>query len=364
MMRLDNVVATYTTTRGKVHAVDGVTLEIPDSCILGIAGESGCGKSTLMKVIYGDIGFPLDLAGGSIEYGFTNARGEPVTSKNIQKEWFRRISYIPQSSMSSLNPVVRIRHQFTDYPATSKNKAQVIDQVRAFVQKLGLPPESIDAYPHQLSGGMRQRIMVAMATFQQPDIILADEPTTALDVVVQKDILLLLMSVQREMKNTIVFVSHDMGVHFQLTDRMMIMYAAKTVEYAATADIFSHPLHPYTLMLTSSLPTIGDDRARAGLPGSPPSLWEPPVGCRFAPRCPLATDLCRSVEPRLVEHAPGRFSACHYADSVPGLKTSLGQGPRLSEIATDPARLFADVESALKLDEQLEVATRSDEAAR
>ena len=167
--------------------------------------------------------------------------------------------------------------------------------MRSFVQKLGLPPESIDAYPHQLSGGMRQRIMVAMATFFQPEIILADEPTTALDVVVQKSILLLLLDLQKEMGNTILLVSHDMGVHFQVTKKMLIMYAAKVVEYADTDDIFQRPLHPYTVMLTNSLPTIGDDRARHGLPGRPPSLWEPPQGCRFAPRCPLATDLCRAA---------------------------------------------------------------------
>ena len=133
MIKLDNVVATYTTVRGRVGAVDGVTLEIPDASILGIAGESGCGKSTLMKVIYGDLEYPLELWSGSVDYGVNNDRGEPVSSKNIQREWFKRISYIPQSSMSSLNPVVRIRHQFTDYPATSKNKAQTLERVRAFV---------------------------------------------------------------------------------------------------------------------------------------------------------------------------------------------------------------------------------------
>jgi peptide/nickel transport system ATP-binding protein len=205
---------------------------------------------------------------------------------------------------------------------------------------------------------------VALATFQQPEIILADEPTTALDVVVQKDILLLLMELQKEMRNTIVFVSHDMGVHYQLTDRMMIMYAAKAVEYAPTADIFNKPLHPYTLMLTNSLPTIGDDRARSGLPGSPPSLWDPPVGCRFAARCPLATELCRTVEPPLSEHEPGRFSACHYAENVPELKESMRQAPKLSDVARDPGRLIADVESALKLDEELEVAVKVGEPAR
>ena len=340
MIRLENIVATYTTQRGQVNAVDGVTLDIPDGITLGIAGESGCEKSTLMKVIYGDLGFPLELSDGSVDYDLRNERGQAVTSQNIHKEWFKRISYIPQSSMSSLNPVVRIRDQFIDFPGTSNNKRRVLEQVRSYVQKLGLPPESIDAYPHQLSGGMRQRIMVAMATFFQPEIILADEPTTALDVVVQKEILLLLMELQEEMKNTIVFVSHDMGVHYQITHKMLIMYAAKAVEYADTEDVFGQPLHPYTLMLTNSLPTIGDDRARQGLPGRPPSLWETPQGCRFAPRCPLATDLCQAKEPPLVEHKPGHFAACHYPERVPELKLTLELAPKLSKA---PVR-------ALKLD--------------
>jgi len=211
---------------------------------------------------------------------------------------------------------------------------------------------------------MRKRIMVAMATFLQPDVILADEPTTALDVVVQKSILLLLMELQKEMKNTIIFVSHDMGVHYQLTDRMMIMYAAKAVEYSRTEDIFREPLHPYTLMLTTSLPTIGDDRARQGLPGRPPSLWEVPQGCRFAPRCPLATELCRTTEPPLAEHRPGRLSACHYAESVPQLKQTLEHAPKVSEIASEPSKLLAEVESALKRDEEIETAQKVEEVGR
>ena len=351
MIKLDNIEATYTTVRGRVKAVEGVSLEIPDSIILGIAGESGCGKSTLMKVLYGDTGFPLELSQGSVDYGFENDQGQRVTSQNIQDEWFQHISYIPQSSMSSLNPVVRIRDQFTDFPATSWRKQETLALVRGFVQKLGLPPESIDSYPHQLSGGMQQRIMVALATFLQPRIILADEPTTALDVVVQKDILILLMRLQRTMENTIIFVSHDMGVHFQITHKMMIMYAAKTVEYANTNDIFTDPLHPYTLLLTSSLPTIGDDQARTGLPGRPPSLWEPPQGCRFAMRCPLATALCHDSEPQLLEHRPGRFSACHRVDAIPELAASMRKGPKLSDLAKDPDKLIAQVGSALKADE-------------
>jgi peptide/nickel transport system ATP-binding protein len=323
MIELRNVVAQYTTQRGRMRAVDGVTLTIEDSVILGIAGESGCGKSTLLKVLYGDIGFPLSVADGGITYGFTNDAGEPVTHENIQHEWFGRISMIPQSSMSSLNPVVRIREQFVDFPAAARNKKATLARAREFIQRIGLPPESLDAYPHQLSGGMRQRIMVALATFLEPAVILADEPTTALDVVVQKDILLLMLDLQERMKNTIVFVSHDMGVHYQFTRQMLIMYAGKAVEYAPTDDIFASPQHPYTLLLTSALPTIGDDRAREGLPGSPPSLWNPPPGCRFAARCPLATAVCREQEPPLQEVRPRHFSACHHVEQVAGLAAAL-----------------------------------------
>jgi peptide/nickel transport system ATP-binding protein len=317
MIKLQNIVATYTTQRGQVNAVDGVTLEIPDGVILGIAGESGCGKTTLMRVIYGDTGFPLALAEGGVEYGFRDERGAEVTSETIRAQWFRRISYIPQSSMSSLNPVVRIREQFVDFLPPSRSRAQVLEEVRAYVKQLDLPPEAVDAYPHQLSGGMRQRIMVAMATFFQPEIILADEPTTALDVVVQKAILLLLMELQERMQNTIIFVSHDMGVHYQITHKMLIMYAAKAVEYGDSQAIFREPLHPYTRMLIRSLPTIGDAHTRQGVAGRPPSLWENLQGCRFAARCPLATDTCRAVEPAFVEHRPGHFAACHYAGEQP-----------------------------------------------
>lgn len=315
MIKLNNIIASYTTVRGQVNAVDGVNLEVPQGTILGIAGESGCGKSTLLKILYGDMTYPLSMTTGNVEYGIQDAAGTEITSKNIRDYWFKRISYIPQSSMSSLNPVIRIRKQFLDFLDPSVDKTKVLEEVRAYVQQLDLPPEALDAFPHQLSGGMRQRIMVAMATFFRPDIILADEPTTALDVVVQKGILLLLMDVQEEMKNTIFFVSHDMGVHYQISHKMLLMYAAKAVEYGDSQDVFAQPLHPYTKLLTESLPTIGDEHLRQGVAGRPPSLWEELSGCRFAPRCPLATELCRSTEPALIEYRPRHFAACHYAET-------------------------------------------------
>lgn len=316
MIKLNNLVATYTTVRGQVNAVDGVNLTIPDGQIVGIAGESGCGKSTLLKVIYGDVTYPLALKTGNVQYGFTERNGKEVTTDQIQDYWFKRISYIPQSSMSSLNPVIRIREQFVDFQKNGRPKSEVLDEVREYVKSLDLPPQAIDAYPHQLSGGMRQRIMVAMATFFKPDIILADEPTTALDVVVQKSILLLLMDIQEQMNNTILFVSHDMGVHYQISHKMLIMYAAKVVEFGDSESVFSAPLHPYSKMLRESLPTIGDDKMREGVAGRPPSLWDNLQGCRFAARCPLATAICHTHEPELLEHRPGHFAACHHADEV------------------------------------------------
>jgi len=161
---------------------------------------------------------------------------------------------------------------------------------------------------------MRQRVMVAMASFLRPQIILADEPTTALDVVVQKGILLLLMDLQEQMHSTILFVSHDMGVHYQISHKMFIMYAAKGVEYGDSQDVFERPLHPYTRLLTESLPAIGDENLRKGVAGRPPSLWDKLVGCRFADRCPYAENICRTEEPVLKEYRPGHFAACHFTE--------------------------------------------------
>lgn len=315
MIRINNASLFYDTVQGTVKAVEDVSFEIYDGEIVGVAGESGCGKSTLMKGIYGNIDRPMYLANGSIELEVTeNDQKTVIPSTEFHRYWWKHLSYIPQASMSVMNPVVRIKDQFLDSYSMQEvrnyGKKVLLDAMAAYLQELELPADVLNAFPHQLSGGMRQRVIVALATFVQPRFVIADEPTTALDVVVQRGILTMLRNLQRKLNNTFIMVSHDMGVHYQITDRMVIMYAGKVVEIARTDLIFARPLHPYTEMLIRSLPRLGDNTERAGISGRPPSLLNPPRGCRFAARCYLGDERCRQVEPPLLELEPGHFVAC------------------------------------------------------
>lgn len=315
MLRLKDLRAYYQTPKGVVKAVDGVTFDIRENEILGIAGESGCGKSTLLKVLYDYVQPPLKIVSGDYQAEMA-LNGSKVTlgPGEVRKYWWQFISYVPQGSMSVLNPVVRIENQFFDAVAKSHdmtNKNVVRERVAQYLKELELPVEVLKSYPHQLSGGMKQRVLVALGTFLHPQIVLADEPTTALDVVVQKGILLMLTEVQARMKNSLVIVSHDMGVHYQITNRMAIMYAGKLVELGPTEAIFNDPRHPYTQLLIQSLPRVGDQTQRTGIAGRPPSLLDPPAGCRFAARCPKVMDHCHHDEPAFLEVAPDHFVACH-----------------------------------------------------
>ena len=214
-----------------------------------------------------------------------------------------------------LNPITRLKVQFLDSVPDKireeESDGRILKRVAQYLEELDLSPDLLDAFPFQLSGGMRQRVIIALATFLAPNVVLADEPTTALDVVVQRGILMMLMRLQKQLKNTIVLVSHDMGVHYQVTDRMAIMYSGSFVELGKTEDIFREPIHPYTTMLIGALPRVGDRGQKAGIPGQPPALTDPPPGCRFAPRCPEATERCRREVPVFQEVKPGRFVACH-----------------------------------------------------
>ncbi len=316
MLRLRDLKCYYHTPRGVVQAVDGLSIEIRPNEVLGIAGESGCGKSTLLKVLYDYIQPPLQIVSGSYEADFPDGAGgiQTIGPGAIREHWWDFISYIPQGSMSVLNPVIRIESQFFDAVPKNhrlKGKQAIRERVAAYLKELELPVEVLRSYPHQLSGGMKQRVLVALGTFLHPQIVLADEPTTALDVVVQKGILLMLSELQRQMKNTLVVVSHDMGVHYQISDRLAIMYAGKLVEYGPTDLIFNNPLHPYTQMLIQSLPRVGDRSQRVGISGRPPNLISPPAGCRFAARCPKVMEHCDQQEPAMIQIEPERYVSCH-----------------------------------------------------
>jgi peptide/nickel transport system ATP-binding protein len=285
-----------------VKAVNDVDLAIRENEIYGIAGESGCGKSTLLKALAAAVEPPLRVVGGRVCYHTGGGEVDVATLSPEEKRRLRLefVAYVPQGSMSVLNPVARIKDTYRDFiesHVTGKSKTNAYEIARIHLTELGLPAKVLEAYPHQLSGGMRQRVTIALATLLKPRIIIGDEPTTALDVVVQRGVVQLLRDVQRDLQNTIILVTHDMGVHANIADRIGIMYAGKIVEEASTEKIFGEPAHPYTQHLINSLPKFGDKTQRESVPGSPPSLANVPSGCPFHPRCPLAMDVCKEQMP-------------------------------------------------------------------
>ena len=327
-------------TQKVVKAVDGVDLNIREDEVYGIAGESGCGKTTLLKALAAAIEPPLRLIEGKVYYRVTDFEGiesASLSSRSLSKgegDWWtggqeidisslgveakRRlrwqyISYVPQGSMSVLNPVTKLKDTYRDFiesHVSGRTRGETFEIAKQHIAELGLPPKILDAYPHQLSGGMRQRVTIALATLLKPRIIIGDEPTTALDVVVQRGVVQLLKDVQRRLENTIILVTHDMGVHANIADRIGIMYAGKIVEEATTVTIFGEPLHPYTRYLIGSLPRFGDKSSRQSVPGSPPSLIDPPTGCLFHPRCPHAMDVCVAQMPGYTRIGADHRVAC------------------------------------------------------
>ena len=299
-----------------VHAVDNVSLEIRPNRITGIAGESGCGKSTLAKVIYGAIEPPLEVKRGSVllkisdEYKDLLKMSRAYISRNI---WWKFISYIPQNSMNVLNPMKRIKSIFTEiskFHGLEVDEEDVVKYIKEMFKAFGIPAEAINAYPHQLSGGMRQRVVIALALMFNPSVVIADEPTTAVDVVTQLGILTALKEWQKEKKTTMIIISHDMGVHAYMDDDIAVMYAGNIVEKGSVEDVFEEPLHPYTKLLISSLIRKGEKEFKWGISGSPPDLSNPPPGCRFHPRCPYAMERCRREKPPITTIDKDRIVSC------------------------------------------------------
>lgn len=298
-----------------VQAVDNVSLKIQEGEVYGIAGESGCGKSTLLKVLLGAHRPPLYVVEGTVKYLFDDAQIATLSSdqNTLRDLRWKQVSYIPQGSMHVLNPVRRIQDIFHDFIAAHQpiSKAESYDLTRSYLRSLGLPEKVLAAYPHQLSGGMRQRVTIALATILSPKLVFADEPTTALDVIVQRGVIQILKEIKRLEGSTFVLITHDLGVHANLADRIAVLYAGKLVEEADTRTILKNPSHPYTKYLIQSLPRLDDRSTRVSIPGRPPALDRPPSGCRFHPRCPLAIDKCSTLDPELLSLRSGHRVACH-----------------------------------------------------
>jgi peptide/nickel transport system ATP-binding protein len=308
----------YFGVQREVRAVDEITLTINRNEIYGIAGESSSGKSSLIKTIAGAITPPLRVVEGSVQFDFGGKTLDVYADRGaMKKARWRHISYIMQGSMNVLNPVRKVKHSFHDFAFKHMglSEIQFRERLEKHLGRIGLDPRVLESYPHQLSGGMRQRLTIALATVCEPEFIIADEPTTALDVLVQQDVLALIKDVQQRLGSSIIFVTHDMTVHAAIADRIGIVYAGRLVEEGSTIEVFERPQHPYTAHLIASLPRIGDVRKRKALPGKPPNLSDPPSGCRFHPRCPLAIEKCVSHSPPLEARGTSRV-ACWRAGEV------------------------------------------------
>ena len=297
---------------GWVKAVDGVSFGLADGEALGLAGESACGKTTtalsLMKLLPSN----GHIRGGSVElFGIDLV---PKSDKQMQRYRWREISIVFQGAMNALNPVVRVRDQIAEPIRYRLDQSDAASRKRAveLLDLVGIPSKRSDAYPHELSGGMRQRAMIAMALACDPAIVIGDEPTTALDVMVQAQILELLERLRRELGLSLVLITHDLSVLAETCDRVLIMYAGKVAEEGPVRRVFTAPRHPYTRKLVNSFPNLRTDRRTLDVsPGQPPDLLTPPPGCRFAARCEFAMPVCREVVPPEVRFSDGVRVACH-----------------------------------------------------
>jgi peptide/nickel transport system ATP-binding protein len=325
LLRVRNLVTTFGTDRGPFRAVDEVSFDIEDGQTIGLVGESGCGKSVTALSILRLVPSPP----GQIESGQIELAGRDLlalSEREMRDVRGNKISMIFQEPMTSLNPVYTVGAQIVEAIRLHQKKSRREAYARAeeMLQLVGIPsPETnIDAYPHQLSGGQRQRVMIAMALACEPKLLIADEPTTALDVTIQAQILDLLKKLQRDLGMSVLLITHDLGLVAECTENVVVMYAGRVVETAAVREVFARPMHPYTRGLLESVPQMRKESVSGPRPRLPtiegvvPDLRQLSPGCRFADRCPLKIDRCTEKEPDLQEVAPGRWARCYRAPEV------------------------------------------------
>jgi peptide/nickel transport system ATP-binding protein len=322
LLELDDLVVDYLEADRSLRAVDHVNLTIRAGEIVGLAGESGCGKTTTANAILSILQPPAEVTGGRIKFRGVDVVGLSVRDRRRYR--WRNVSMVFQSAMSALNPVMRVGDQFVDMMKAHErvSKRDALQRAGDLLNLVGIDRGRVRAYPHELSGGMRQRVIIAMALALEPELVIMDEPTTALDVVVQREILQEVQQLQRELGFAVLFITHDLSLLLEFADRVAIMYAGEIVELAESQELFANSLHPYSVGLLNSFPPLSGPIDRlAGIPGSPPDLSDPPSGCRFHPRCPHCQPADAALygrqtteRPVLKPVAPDHYVACHLVE--------------------------------------------------
>ena len=311
VLKVADLSLTYQIRQGEVQAVRGVSFDLAKGQSLGLVGESGCGKSSVANCLMRLLPDNARVVSGKVLLGGRDLL--LLSEEEIRRFRWRRIAMVFQAAMNVLDPVYRVGQQIIeamDAHGVVEGGDAARDRVAELFLKVGLDPQLADRYPHEFSGGMRQRAVIAMALSCDPEVIIADEPTTALDVIVQDRILRELKSIQRENDMAVIYISHDIAVVAEVTDVVAVMYAGRLVEMGPTVDVLTSPIHHYTSALMSSFPSVsGERKALTALPGEPPSLASPPAGCPFHPRCPAATEMCRSEFPPQVSRHE-HWAAC------------------------------------------------------
>lgn len=322
VLRVRDLSVSYLAERGRVQAVNHVSLDLRAGETLALIGESGCGKSTLNLALMGQLPSTGRVDSGEILYH--TRRGTMIDILKLTPEEMRRfrwaeMSMVFQGALNSLNPVLRVSNVVYDTAAAhGLSERRALDRILERFQQVRLDPYRVfHAYPHELSGGMRQRVLLALSLLLEPQIVIMDEPTTAVDILTQRSILDVLKDLRQKLGFSNIFISHDLAVAAEIADTIATMYAGDLVEVGPVNDIFYQPRHAYTLSLLNAVPRLSEGhKDLTSIPGSPPDLIVPPSGCKFHPRCAFATEVCHMVIPPLVEYTPGHIAACHHADKV------------------------------------------------